>query len=179
MRATSAIKPKIKKIYNKILMPYNCKTFTDTQTFMENNTDDPNADPVPVEYTQTLYTYSVYEDRSNNSIGNFEYWKNITLNCLNYDLKNYIYQYYDEGIQATITGYATKALNLSRTDIIAECQKVLDWIDICLDYYDSIKNILLNVTTEDERLMTSWDFKENCPLTEYIDWRNIKSMFNS
>jgi len=154
-------KPYIRRLQGKILVPYNCSTTTDPET------------------GETLYNFSVIRHPPGRPMNNQSYWIEQTWRQLNAELQAYIFQYYDQGIQATINGYASRALSEDRSDIVAECRKVQDWIDQVLEYYDSIKSDLLAVSTEDERLMTAWDFAENVPLTEYINWRDVKAMFES
>ena len=96
---------------------------------------------------------------------------------LNGELQTYIYTKYDSGTQATINGYATKALFINRTDIVAECQKLQNWVDDVLVYYDTKKVALLSATDEETRKTTTWDFTADVPLVNYIDWRTIKAMF--
>ncbi len=152
-------KPYIRNLQDQILVPYNCKTTVDSET------------------EDILYEFSLLKHSKGRSINDFNYWLNLTRRQLNADLQAYIYQYYDQGIQATINGYATKALSEDRDDIVIECKKVQNWIDLVLDYYDNIKSQLLSATNENERIMTSWNFPNNVPIDNYIDWRNLKSMF--
>jgi hypothetical protein len=110
---------------------------------------------------------------------NIEDLKSVTINKLNQDLQQYIYSYYDAGTQATINGYATRALFENRTDIVTECRKVQDWIDTVLDYYDNAKASLIAAGTDQERMCVTWDFKKDVPITDYVDWRYIKALFNA
>ena len=154
-------KPYIRKLQGQILVPYNCTTTTDSET------------------GDTLYSFSLFRHAPGHPIDDLTYWIEKTWRQLNAELQHYISQYYGQGVQSTINGYASRALSDGRDDIVAECRKVQDWIDSVLDYYDSQKSAIMAAVTEDERMMVTWDFAGNVPLTEYVDWREIKAMFTT
>jgi hypothetical protein len=105
------------------------------------------------------------------------HWRRETVAQLNRELQKYIYSVYDPGTQATINGYAARALAEGRSDIVTECRKVQDWVDRVLDYYDTTKQALVSAASEEERMDVTWNFPREVPISEYVDWRDIKAMF--
>lgn len=158
-------KPEIKRLQGKILVPYNAAQ-------KERTDEDGNA--------ETVWVYSLMRyPASAASAGNLPFWKKETAKQLNRELQEYIYSIYDPGVQSTISGYAARALSDGKSDIVDECRKVQDWVDSVLEYYDKKKQEILSAESEDERMGVTWDFKTDVAPDEYIDWRDVKEMFEA
>lgn len=94
------------------------------------------------------------------------------------DLHAHIYSHYDQGSQSTVQGYLSRAERLGRLDIVRECEKILDWIDDCLDYYYVRKDEVLASADTEELVQVSWDFTINQPVPDdLLGLREIKEMF--
>lgn len=160
----SVHKPEIQRLQGKILVPCNARQVQRTAA-------DGQA--------ETVWAYTVIEADPGAPIGDLEHWKQESARRLNLELQAFICSIYDIGTQVTLNGYAARALFEDRPDIVAECRKVQDWVDQVLEYYDQRKQALLTVATEDARMEVVWDFAADVPPTDYVDWRNVKTMFGA
>ncbi len=157
-------KPEIQRLQGKILVPCNAR-----------QVERPTADG----QMETVWVYTVVEADPGHPIGDLAHWKQETARRLNLELQGYICSIYDIGTQVTLNGYASRALFEGRSDIVAECRKVQDWVDQVLEYYDQRKQALLTAETEDERMEVAWDFAADVPPSDFVDWRNVRLMFGA
>jgi hypothetical protein len=98
---------------------------------------------------------------------------------LQIDLHNYIYAHYDQGSQSTIQMYTQKADRQGRSDIVAECDKVMNWIDTCLAYYYNKKNNIHAAADETSLISITWNFKTDVPITnDLLSLKSIGEMFS-
>jgi hypothetical protein len=96
------------------------------------------------------------------------------------DLHQYIYARYDPGTQQTIQAYAQKADHLGRSDIVDECERIFDWVDDVLAYYDQRKAAVFGAGNEAELVSVSWDFPGSVPIPGgMVGWRDIRAMFSN
>jgi hypothetical protein len=145
--------PQIQKLQGGVLIPCNVQQFE-------------NEGETGYKYTQLKMT----------NPGTFESYQQVIWRKLQSDLSQTIHSMYDQGEQATISGYAIKAANLSRQDIIDVCLPVQAWIDSVLEYYDTKKIEVFAASNEFELLSVAWDFSSFNSHTR-VDWRAIKAMF--
>lgn len=93
-------------------------------------------------------------------------------------LHDHIYPRYDQGSQSTIQAYAQRAERQGRSDIVAECEKIMDWIDACLMYYYAKKDAIYAATTEGELVGIAWDFGADVPFPDdVLSLKAIRGMF--
>jgi len=146
--------PQIQKLQGGVLIPCNIQQFE-------------NEEETGYKYTQLKMT----------NPGTFASYQQAVWRELQADLGRIIHNMYDQGEQATISGYAIKAANLGRQDIIDVCLPVQAWIDSVLEYYDTKKVEVFAAANEFELLSVNWDFSVFSNHIR-VDWRNIKEMFN-
>lgn len=161
----STVKPEVQQLQGAYMVPYNVRQET---------REDEDAQRV-------VWVYDVIRVGSLRGLrrNDLDQWKKETIKQLNNELHEHIYKVYDPGTQMTINGYAVRALHEGRSAVVEECRKIQDWVDQVLDYYDAKKLALAAASTDDERMSVTWDFARDVPLNEFIDWRNIKSMFGA
>lgn len=158
--------PKIQRLQGGILIPFCVRAV---------QSEDPERPPTSYEYR--VHSIDSAESVSIN-INNLEIFKTHIAGQLKKDLQQHIYQHYDNGAQATISGYAIRALSENRPDVVAECRKMQDWIDTVLDYYDQKKKALMATVSEAALVSILWDFGHEAPLKDYMGWRDAKQMFS-
>ena len=149
--------PKIQKLQGSVLVPYNVHQVE-------------RADEIG---TETFYEYGVLKIPKALSFGEYQalIWRQLQS-----ELHQHIYAVYNQGEQASISGYAIKASSLGRTDITEACLPVQEWIDSVLDYYDSKKVEIFATTSKHDLISVTWDYSVvECPAK--VDWRVIKAMF--
>jgi hypothetical protein len=151
--------PTIKKLQGKILVPYNVKQIT---------IQGEDQESIAYEYDQLRMDYP----------GPFELYQNLIWRRLQSDLQRYVYGNYDPGEQATLTGYAVRATNLGRQDIVDICLPVQAWIDNVLAYYDGKKTEIFTASDMAGVMSVTWDFAGDQPNPNRVDWRDVKEMFN-
>lgn len=162
MKSQSKEFPQIKVLQGKILVPYNVRQI---QVEQEEGPDE------------TAYLYNLYKHDPGPAIDNLEHWKQVIWKLLQKDLHAHVYGTYDQGEQATISAYGSRAIAADRQDIVDECVAVQDWIDDVLDYYDVRKAAVFGAATQEELVSVNWDFPGDKPSTDRKDWRDIKAMF--
>jgi len=153
-RISSKDFPEIIQLQGVIQIPYNIKTQEG--------------------FEQTGYTYNVV---STNQFQTLNGYKNLIWRALQQELKCYINAQYDEGEQATITGYAVRASNADRQDIVSSCLPVQAWIDDVLSYYDTKKQAIFVAGSLVDLMVVNWDFDTDVPIQNRVDWRDVRALF--
>lgn len=156
--------PIVRRLQGGILVPCNIRQ-------VSRETEDGGS--------ETFYIYDqVRLDRK--TMPSLSESKAVVVGALNADLHMHIYSRYDQGTQATIQAYASKADRLGRTDIQDECQKIFDWIDSVLAYYDARKSEVVQAADMQAMAQVTWDFAGNVPApADLMGWRDIRAMFSS
>lgn len=163
MKAESKSFPNLSKLQGGVIVPCNVQE-------VSRETEDGT--------TETFYVYDKLK-LNQKMLPNLEQAKAEIIKALNSDLQQYIYIRYDQGTQQTISAYAQKANRLGRSDIQDECEKIFDWIDSVLSYYDTQKNNIQQATDEQSMIQVIWDFDANVPMPSgLLGWRYIRDMFN-
>jgi len=154
-------RPETQKIHHGVLIPCNIH---EVQRETEEGT------------SETVYRYEEIQ-LSQSNLPNNKRLRRAIANRLNQHLREYLYSRYDQGTQSTIQGFALKADRLGRSDIVDECEKILDWIAGVLDYYDTAKQSILSGSGDPQAVQ--WDFEADVPPQNLRGWREIRAMFDS
>ena len=159
--AQSKHRPVIYKQAGKIVIPCNLRIVT--QTDSEDGTE------------QTFYDYQeITLDQAN--APDLNGVKEVIAKQLESELREYIYNEYDAGIQQTISALAFKASRLGRDDIVGEYEAIFGWIQQVLDYYDRLLQGIRSMATADDAMDVNWDFEANVPKSADLKgWREIKA----
>jgi len=154
--------PKIKNLHGGIVVPYNAK-----QKIRINENDVEEA-------------FYVFQRVKLNQVvkPNLQQSKKCVWQQLQSDLHSHIYPKYDQGSQSTLQAYAQRAERQGRSDIVAECDKIMDWLDSCLSYYYDKKEAIYAVVDEAALVGVAWDFETDVPLPgDVLSLKAIRGMF--
>ncbi len=153
--------PEIKRLQGGVIVPYNAEQITraneedEQEIFYKFRRIKLNQQPLP----------SLFDV------------KKTIIRQLQQDLHEHIYINYDPGAQNTINAYAQKARRQGRSDIEDECERILDWIDNCLDHYYTTKSNILSATNSSDVIVMNWDFNDYPKPSDLKSLREIREMF--
>lgn len=149
--------PEITKLQNKLLVPYNV-----FEVFDEDSNKMYNYELLKLEITITP---------------SLDDYKKIVCANLEKDVQNFIYLHYPIGTQSTLQSFSIKGMRTGNSDVVSECEKIFNWIEVILEYYNNKKNSILVASSENGVASVNWNFKNDViKPTNLKGWREIKAM---
>ena len=154
--------PQVKRLQGGILIPYNVQQITRT------NEDDEQV---------TFYEFDRIK-LNQHELPGLNDVREYIVQQLREDLHVHVFTHYDLGSQNSINGMAQRANRLDRTDIMDECEAILDWVGNCLGYYYTKKEALLGASDEVSLIEVAWNFEVNVPKPDALkSLKEIRGMF--
>jgi hypothetical protein len=140
--------PEVKRLQGQIIVPY---------FIHENTREDENGE------TKTEYCYLEYRETDvNQDLPDTTALRNIVYSAVEAELHAHIFSVYPVASQTSILGHSMKAQLAERSDIVTACEAIQTWCSGCVGYFRTI----LQATYAGNPLEVTWNFEENCPLTE-------------
>lgn len=155
--------PEIKKLQGGVLLPYNIQE-------VQREDDEGQL--------ETFYVFGQFK-LDQRSLPDLNQVRKEVVRALQADLHRHILPEYDDKSQNSINAYSQKAQRLGRSDIQDECEKILDWVDMCLDHYYTQKAAIFSAISEQDVCNVNWDFQANAPKPgDLKSLEEIRGMFS-
>jgi len=177
----------VEKATNIVKFASNNIKLLDNGAIIDNNIKVPNLNEqsaillevnnLPQNYKNDKFTYvdGVWDAKDEESLIEI---KNEKTAVLKKELQNFIYSHYDQGTQASFIALHQQAKEQNNTEVIAQIQKVWDWIQSVLDYYYSKKEAIANATNYTELNNIIWDWQE-VEEDSHVELKDVISMMSS
>jgi len=174
----------IEKATNIVKFAGNNIKLLDNGAIIDDNIKAPNlneqsailleVDNLPQNYKNDRFIYvdGVWDAKDEESLTEM---KNEKIVILKQELQNFIYSHYDQGTQASFIALYQQAKEQNNTEVIAQIQKVWDWIQSVLDYYYFKKEAIANATNYTELDNVTWDWQE-VEEDSHVELKDVISM---